>query len=194
MSDRLGREFLTFEVTETSEGIGYWLDQAWVDETQRQDLIDASILAVPNAGGEDGPVFPVGTTEFIARLQEVLGSDGRVALAIRSSDYQELLLRSKVWRLPTLLLTYGVLPVAMNILSSRIDELLPGHKAGDTTEITLVVDGPNHKALKLHYKGGAHDLGQMLNTAIPRFVNELNEAPASPHQVHPRKRTRDSRS
>jgi hypothetical protein len=46
----------------------------------------------------------------------------------------------------------------------------------------------------MYYKGDVHDLGQMLSTAIPRFLDELNEAPASPHQVHPRKRVRHSSS
>lgn len=31
MSDRFVREFLKFEVKETSEGIGHWLNQPWVD-------------------------------------------------------------------------------------------------------------------------------------------------------------------
>jgi hypothetical protein len=190
MSDSLNREFLKFEVKETSEGIGHWLSRPWVDEAQRSGLIKATILALPHTGGEEGPVFPVGTADFIERLREALGAEATLAVAIRSDDYQELSLHSKAWRLPTLLLTAGVVPVALNILANRIDELLPGHKAGDTTEVTLIVEGPNNKALKLHYKGDASQLGPMLNTAIPRFVEELNEAPAAPHQVHPRRRLR----
>lgn len=194
MSDRFAREFMMFEVKETQEGIGHWLDQAWVDEAQRLGLIDASILAVPHTGDDDGPIFPVGTAEFIEHFRAALGDKGTLAVAIRSADYQELSLHSKAWRLPTLVLTYGIIPVALNILANRIDELLPGHKVGDTTEITLIVEGPDHKALKLHFKGDACDLGPMLNTAVPRFVDELNEAAASPHQVHPRKRVRHLRS
>jgi hypothetical protein len=190
MSDRFGREFFLFEVNETSEGLGHWLDQPWVDEGQRPGLIKASILALPHAGTEEGPVFPVGTAEFIERLREALGTEATLAVAIRSDDYQELSLHSKAWRMPTLLLTAGIVPVALNILANRIDELLPGHKTGDTAEITLIVEGPNNKALKLHYKGDAHQLGPMLNMAIPRFVEELNAASAAPHQSHPRKRVR----
>ncbi|MBY5524296.1 hypothetical protein [Rhizobium leguminosarum] len=190
MNDSFGREFLKFEVKETSQGIGHWLDQPWVDEAQRAGLIKASILALPHTGEAEGPVFPIGTAEFIERLREALGAEATLAVAIRSDDYQELALHSKAWRLPTLLLTVGVLPVALNILANRIDELLPGHKTGDTMEVTLIVEGPNNKALKLHYKGDARQLGPMLNTAIPRFVEELNEAPAAPHQVHPGKRPR----
>ncbi|TIS48044.1 hypothetical protein [Mesorhizobium sp.] len=192
MSDGFGREFLKFEVKETSEGLAHWLNQPWVDEEQRPGLIKASVLAVPSTHGEDSPVFPEGTADFIERLREALGADAMLGVAIRSENYQELALHSKAWRLPTLLLTAGILPVALSILANRIDELLPGHKEGDITELTLIVEGPNNKALKLHYKGDARQLAPMLNTAIPRFVEELNEAPAAPHQIHPRKRLRRS--
>jgi hypothetical protein len=191
MSDRFAREFLKFEVTETSEGMGYWLDRPWVDEAQRPALVGAAILALPQEGDEEnGPVFPEGSAGFIERFREALGGDAVLGVAIRAGDYQELALHSKAWRLPTLLLTYGVLPVALSILANRIDELLPGHKTGDTAEVTLIVEGPHHKALKLHYKGDARQMGQMLQDTVTRFIDELDDAPAAPHQVHPRKRAR----
>ena len=109
MAERFAREFLKFEVAETDQNTGYWLDRPWVDEVQRPELVKASILALPHeTGGEPGPVFPSGSAEFIARLREMLGEDASLAVAIRSADYQELSLHSKAWRLPTLLLTYGV--------------------------------------------------------------------------------------
>ncbi|HVJ52428.1 MAG TPA: hypothetical protein VM689_08210 [Aliidongia sp.] len=191
MTESLAREFLTFEVAETSLGRGYWLDRPWVDEAQRPALVQASILALPHERGS-GPVFPDGSEEFLARLRQILGSQASLGVAIRSDDYEELALHSRAWRLPVLFVTYAALPVMLNILSARLDELLPGHKTGDTAEITLFVEGANHKTLKLHYKGDPKDLGDFFSRSIPRYIGELDTAPAARHQVDLRARARQT--
>jgi hypothetical protein len=188
MGSRFGREFLKFEVRETDEGVGYWLDRPWVDAAQRPGLLAAQIVAVPDHGADDGPMFPEGSGDFLARFREVLGDTADLAVAIRSSEYQELALHSKAWRLPTLILKYGIFPIALNIFANRLDELLPGHQKGDTAEMTLIIEGPNHKALKLEYKGDPAQMVPMLQSAIPKFIDQLDAAPVSPHQVHPNKR------
>jgi len=194
MSDTFGREFLKFEATETNQGKGYWLDQPWVDEGQRDSLLRANVLALPHASdGAEGPVFPDGSEAFLARFRELLGADARLEVAIRAADYHELALHSKAWRLPTLFVSYVALPFVVNIFASRIDALLPGHKAGDTAEITLIVEGAHHKTLKLRFKGDPKDLGDLLQRSVPRFIDELDDAPAAPHQVHPRVRGRESK-
>lgn len=147
------REFLKFEIAETAQSKGYWLDRPWVDEAQRPALVQATVLALPQVrDDEEHPFFPDGSEAFLARLREMLGPQARVGVAIRSQDYQELALHSKAWRLPALFVTYVALPVVLNILGARIDELLPGHKEGDAAEITLFIEGANHKTLKLSTK------------------------------------------
>jgi hypothetical protein len=190
MPDFFAREFLKFEIAETSQGKGYWLDRPWVDEAQRPALVQATVLALPQVrDDEEHPFFPDGSEAFLARLREMLGPQARVGVAIRSEDYQELSLHSKAWRLPALFVTSVALPVVLNILGARIDELLPGHKEGDAAEITLFIEGANHKTLKLYYKGDPKDLGDLLNRSVTRFINELDAAAAAPHQVHRRTRT-----
>lgn len=191
MSDAFAREFLKFEVQETNEGKGYWLNQPWVDEGQRASLLKADVLAVPHVSGEaEGPVFPDGSEAFLARFREILGTNASLGIAIRGADYHELALHSKAWRLPTLFVSAVAVPLVINILAARIDTLLPGHKTGDTAEITLIVEGEHHKTLKLEFKGDPKDLGDLLQRAIPRFIDELDAAPAAPHQAHPRTRLR----
>jgi hypothetical protein len=191
MSDAFAREFLKFEVTETTQGKGYWLDQIWIDEAQRASLASAHVLALPHIDGESGgPVFPDGSEAFLARFREILGRDFSLGVAIRATDYHELALHSKVWRLPTLFVSYAALPLVINILAARIDTLLPGHKNGHTAEITLIVEGAHHKTLKLQFKGDPNDLGDLLQRSVPRFIDDLEHAPAAPHQVHPRARVR----
>jgi hypothetical protein len=194
MSEAFGREFLKFEAKETTEGRGYWLDQPWVDEAQRASLSRAHVLALPHVGDEsEGPVFPDGSEAFLARFRELLGTDVSLGVAVRSADYYELALHSKAWRLPTLLVSYIALPFVINIFAARVDALLPGHKEGDTAEVVLIVEGANHKTLKLQFKGDPKDLGDLLKRSVPRFIDELDAAPAAPHQVHPRARVRASK-
>jgi hypothetical protein len=194
MSDAFAREFLTFQVTETDQGKGYWLDQTWVDEAQRASLAKAHVLALPQVGDpSEGPMFPDGSEAFIARFRELLGADATLGVAIRAAEYHELALHSKAWRLPTLFVTYVALPLVVDIFAARIDTLLPGHKNGDMAEITLIVEGPHHKTLKLQFKGDPKDLGDLLLRSVPRFIDELDSTPAAPHQVHPRARVRASK-
>jgi hypothetical protein len=120
MPDLFAREFLTFKAAETSQGKGYWLDRPWVDEAQRPALVRATVLAVPHVRDDDEhPFFPDGSEAFLARLREMLGPQARLGVAIRSEDYQELVLHSKVWRLPALFVTYITLPLVLNILGAR---------------------------------------------------------------------------
>lgn len=194
MSDALGRQFLKFEVAETTQGRGYWLDQPWVDEAQRALLLKAQVLALPHvADNAEGPAFPADSEAFIARFRELLGGDASIAVAIRAADYHELALHSKAWRLPTLFVSYVAVPLVVNIFAARIDTLLPGHKTGDTAEITLIVEGTHHKTLKLQFKGDPKDLGDVLRRSVPRFIDELDKAPDSPHHAHPRARVRSSK-
>jgi hypothetical protein len=194
MSDTFAREFLKFEVTETTQGKAYWLDQPWVDEAQRASLSKAHVLALPQVRDEsEGPMFPDGSEAFLARFRELLGDNASLGVAIRAADYHELALHSKAWRLPTLFVSYVAIPFVINILSARIDTLIPGHKTGDTAEITLIVEGPHHHTLKLQFKGDPKDLGDLLQRSVPRFINELDNAPAARHQVHPRAHVRASK-
>lgn len=193
MAELSGREFLRFEVAETSQGRGYWLDQPWVDEAQRASLLKAQVLALPHVGQNEGPVFPDGSEAFLARLRELLGTEASLGVAIRAEDYSELALHSKAWRLPTLFISYIAVPFVVNILAARLDTLLPGHQTGDTAEIKLIIEGPNRKSLTLQYKGDPKELAPLLKNSIPRFIEQLDKQPDAPHQVHPKARDRGSR-
>lgn len=186
MSSGIDREFLKSEVAETSESRGFWLDQSWVDEEQRASLSTARVLALPHIMGTDGPTFPDGSEAFLARFREALGADANLGVAIRAADYNELALHSKAWRLPTLFVSYVAVPLVVNILATRIDSLLPGNKSGDSAEITLIVEGMHRKTMKVQFKGDPKDLGSLLERSVARFVKELDDAPAVPHQAFPR--------
>ena len=82
------------------------------------------------------------------------------------------------------------MPLVINILATRINDLLPDHKHGDTAEISLTIEGEHHKTMKLHFKGDPKDLGPLLTTNVARYIDKLDNEPETAHQVHPRARHR----
>jgi len=186
MSDALKRQLLEFKISETDEARGYWLDKPWIAEDRRLALVSASILALPTLQEAEPPTFPVGSGEFIARLQTLVGQSHPLAVAMSSEDYVELALHSKAWRLPTLLVTTVVLPIILGILTNRLDEVLPGHKADDTAEVQFIIETPDRGALKVTYKGPAKEMGSFLENSVARYIDSaVAPAPAPQAPVPP---------
>jgi hypothetical protein len=173
MIENFDRRFLTLDVQETSEGRGFWLDKPWINDSRRAALVSAPILAVPTLGKDGVPVFPDGTSEFIGRLQALLGDEIELGIAINDESYEEIALHSKSWRIPTLVLTAFIWPVVTNIFSNRLDEVLPGHTQGDMAEVTVIVEGPSHKSVKVTFKGAPEEIGQFLEKAVPKYIAAL---------------------
>lgn len=190
MSEAFEQQFVSFQATETAEKRGFWLDQPWIEEVRRPELVAAPILAVPTVrGAEEGPIFPHGTGEFLERLRELVGEETSIAVAIRAEDYEELALHGKAWRLPTLFVSAVAVPMVVNIFSNRLDELLPGHHAGDVAEATLIIEAPNHRSLKVTYKGDPKEIGAFLSATVPKYIEKLESAPpgkekTTAHQRH----------
>lgn len=184
MSEVFKAKLLEISVAETGEARGFWLDKPWVLESDRGALIGAPLVAVPFVRSEDdGPVFPTGTAEFLDRLRDLLGDQADLGVAISDEAYQELALHSKAWRLPTLVVSAVVLPIVVNILSDKLGELLPGHKDGDTAEATFIIESPNHRALKVTYKGDPKEIGKFLSDVVPKYIDAIDGEPAQPALV-----------
>lgn len=169
--DPLTKPLVAFQAVETDERRGYWLDRPWVDPDRRSVMLAAAILALPSEA-EEGPVFPGGAGEFLDRLRDLVGAEIAVQVAIRDEDYEELSLHGKAWRLPVLFVSAVAVPVMVNILSNRLDELLPGHKAGDVAEATLIIERADRQSLKVTYKGDPEALGAFLATVAPKFIEQ----------------------
>ncbi|GAA0399352.1 hypothetical protein GCM10009093_27370 [Brevundimonas terrae] len=179
-TEAIKQRLLELTITETSNARGFWLDKPWIEDARRPTLVAAAIMVVPTLHEAEQPTFPVGTGEFLQRLQALLDETTPVAVAMSSNGYVELALHSKAWRLPTLVLTTVVLPVVLGILTNRLDEVLPGHKKEDTAEIEMIVETPDRGALRVTYKGPAEDIGAALERSVARYVDTVAKpAPSS---------------
>lgn len=177
MSDAFKRTFVELHASETDEGRGYWMAQPWVAEGQRSELLAAQILVVPILDSDKKPVFPIGTPDIVDFLRRAITEPSAVAVAISADDYQELALHSKAWRIPKLVITAVAFPIFLGIITNRLDEFLPGHKAEDTAEIEIVIEAPDHRAMKITYKGDPKEMAKYINEATKKFIESTSEQP-----------------
>jgi hypothetical protein len=177
--DALAPKLLAIEITVSDETRGYWLDQPTSPADRRAELLAAPILVVPSPAGEgETPTFPNGTAEFLDLLRELSGGELAIAIASTAEAYQELSLHGKAWRLPKFIITSVALPILLGVLSNRLDALLPGHAHGDIAEATVLVEAPNHRVLKVTYKGDPAKLAEFLARELPGYLMTID--PDSP--------------
>jgi len=174
---------LSIEITASDETRGYWLDQPTSPADRRAELLSAAILVVPSPANEgETPTFPTGTGEFITDLRALMGAEFAIAVASTDADYRELTLHAKAWRLPKMLITTVALPLFLGVLANELDKLLPGHAKGDIAEATILVETPNHRILKLQYKGDPTRMADYFAREVPAYL-QLIDPEAPPLQI-----------
>jgi len=174
---------LSMEITASDETRGYWLDQPTTPAERRAEFLSAPLLVLPSPAGEgEAPTFPNGTGEFLDELRALIGDQFAIAVASTETDYRELKLHAKAWRLPKMLITTVAFPVFLGVLANRLDALLPGHAKGDTAEATLLIEAPNHRVLKLQYKGDPTRMADYFAREVPLYL-ELIDPEVQPLQI-----------
>lgn len=174
MSETLVETFLDVRVEETRNDRGYWASQTWVDPTRRNEVATAAVVVLPTTDEDGSVLYPAGAPDFVRTLREALGPDLHVVVPTRPEDYAELLLHSREWRLPKLLIAYVAVPLLINLLSTKITTVLPGFEAEDTINMELVVEGENHRCLTVKFKGPAKAIPDVVLRQIERCGDYLN--------------------
>lgn len=174
MSESLIETFLDVRVEETRCDRKYWVSQNWVDPSRRSELSTAPIVLLPTTDDDGSILYPSGAPDFVKSLRDALGPDFKVLVPTRPEDYAELLLHSREWRLPKLLIAYVALPLLINLLSTKIAAVLPGFEDGDTISMELVVEGENHRCLTVRFKGPADAIPEVVQKQIERCSEYIN--------------------
>ncbi|CAM3660395.1 hypothetical protein [Litorimonas haliclonae] len=171
-------ETIYFSVTtsEASEDLHYWATRDSFNKTTRQRIMDADIILIPwdRKRDEIGDSFPSGTEAFFKAIQESLGH-GKIAIAANEGEFSELALHSNEVRLPTLLATIVILPIALNLLSAQIDRYVTSPKPPATIEMSLVIDGQDGHCVKIDYKGPPKDVIATFEDQINRCFPHVKE-------------------
>ncbi|MBA4793330.1 MAG: hypothetical protein H2041_06655 [Phenylobacterium sp.] len=177
MEEKLVETFMEARVAETGRDRAYWLSRSWVDQHRRGAVAAAPIVVLPWEDAEGDKIhYPTAAPEFVQMLREAFGPDLTIAIPTRPEDYAELVLHSREWRLPKLLIGFVLVPLLVNLLSDKVAELLPGFEVGDTIEMDLIVEGENHRCLSVTYKGPPDAIPEVVLKQIERCGHYLTEA------------------
>lgn len=147
------KRILRIEVTETSRGREYWATRPWAQEVIA-DIRAGDIVLVPWENFREGQsaLYPQGTGDIYKRVRDAL-ADKKVVVGIAKTQYAEVALHGRAWRLPTFLVTVLVFPALAQVLGNRLDEWLSEAKPKDTVHLELIVEGPKGRCVAIKYEG-----------------------------------------
>ena len=188
-------------ISASTEDPRSWADRSYVPGELRDRVRRADVLLVPEEGfrGRPEPLYPVGTVDLYQFLRE--NSSGpqpfELELVVADEDYKELALHSALVIVATVVATYFVAPIIVNLISEYLKKRIPQLESAKETNVRfqLKITGGDEKArnLDLNYEGPANKFQEQMTEAIravaPSNAGERSEAdavtpalPATPEQ------------
>lgn len=152
---------------ESKQGLSYWLSHQYINKELETNLKLANLLLVPQEGFRtfEGPIFPVGTSEFFRFLQVKHPPDIKVDICVQDEEYRELALNSDWLILPEIWVISFVAPIAVNLISEYLKKRLSLGNETRIVKVRLIVEeksGDRPKTVEIFYDGPAkHFLEEM---------------------------------
>lgn len=173
----LERTLFEIRVKECKENREYWLSRPWLS-TRRDSVLGADVLVVPweNFRENQAALYPKGSTEVISELARQ--GPLSIALAVDDEQYVEILLHSKMQRLPALLVTHVALPALAGMLGNLMYDSIAEDDEVEQVQIKLIVQGENGQCVSLDYSGPPGRLAETLIEEASRCFP--NQAPSQP--------------
>lgn len=170
------RTLFEISVKESDQSREYWLDRPWLSE-RRAEVQQADILVVPwEDFRENQPaLFPQGAADLVRQIAQY-GSLS-LALAIDEDQYSEILLHSKMHRVPTMLITLVALPAFAGMLGNLMTDLVKGGSKQDQVQMKLIVEGDHGRCIALEYQGPPDRLADTLIKEAERCLPEPESSP-----------------
>ncbi len=164
---------LIFDFLPTEFNLGYWLIQPFVPDDIVESAANADVVLVPWEGFKDyrRAVFPVGTMEF---FQFVEKSELSIEACISDKEYTEIALHSDEKRLPSMIVTFVVLPLVLSLVGNYISQRWPLEK-NPPISVSITVQEVDGSARTLEYKGSADDFERIVLNAAA-FLQEDKES------------------
>lgn len=133
-----------------------------------QDLKNANLLLLPYEGFKTttGPVFPEQTMEFYKFMKSFDSNDLIGDICISDEDYAELELHADLITLASMIVTMGVLPMTINLISNYLDRKIQerNYKTDLKVKVDItVVDGDKSKSIS--YEGDANKFEKTIKAA-----------------------------
>ena len=143
------------------------------------DIKKANLLIIPNENFRDeGDVlFPETTREFFDFIREFPNDEIIADIAISDEDFKRIELHSAVIEVAPIIVQTIVLPIALNIISSFLYDLVKKYrrKPEDTSAKVQIIteETANKKSKKITYEGPVSGIKEVLDQAAKDlFSNE----------------------
>lgn len=155
----------------TDKDLSYWITQPYLDDTTRREVASADLLLIPQEsfGDQTGPLFPVGTEEFLAFLKGRSELSGYgVDIGISDAAYRELALHGETLIISEMLVKLAVLPVAIKLIADYIRQHLWSSRESRKVKTAITVDmadAGKNQTVKIIYDGPADDFASAMRSA-----------------------------
>ena len=165
----------TEEVT-TSFDVIY--DKPWFPKNDENDIKRANFLILPNEydSNELEVLFPETTSDFLSFIQrESTENEVICDIAISEENYYKIEKHSALIDIATVLVTSGLLPLAINMISSFLYDLVKRYRRSPretSARVNIIAeDTKNNKSLKIEYEGPIDGIQDALNSSISGVFN-----------------------
>lgn len=111
-----------YEIIESAENFSTWSEKEFIDDDQRNAVLNAAVLIVPTIGFKESqpPTFPPGTEEFLMYLKKEMPAEFPVEICISDTNFATLSLNSDYKRLGKIVIKKAVIPIFVTAFSAYI--------------------------------------------------------------------------
>ena len=129
-------------------------EKEYIPPEYLNDIKEANFLIIPNEEFRDekGTFFPETTRQFFEYIKESSEKDIIAYIAISDDDFQQLELHSAVVDVATIIVKDIVLPIAINLISSFLYDLIKNyHRAPNETsaKVRIITEETKTKKSKI---------------------------------------------
>ena len=160
----------------------HWLAKEYVPVDLRPQLAKTDILLLPQDGFRDftGPLYPVGTEEFLRSLQDAGGDRISVDVTVSSEDYKELALHADWLILAGIAASMFAAPITVNMVSEYLKRRIwpEGPKRGVKVKLRLQDgEGEAARSVEIAYEGPADDFEHSMEAAFTELRGRGHSVP-----------------
>ena len=164
------------------EGRSHWLAKAYVPQDLRDQLAKTDILLIPQDGFRDftGPLYPVGTEEFLRSLQDSGGDRVTVDVTVSDDDYKELALHADWLILAGIAASMFAAPITVNMVSEYLKRKIwpEDPKRGVKVKLRLQDgEGEAARSVEISYEGPADDFDRSMESAFAELRGQGHNVP-----------------
>jgi len=151
-----------------------------LEDATRDRIRHALVVFVPivHFGDYEHPVFAECTADLFQYIRARVGNDMETEIAIEDPDYQEISLRSDAISIPEMIMTLGVAPVIVNLVSQWIITRFSSRKSPPAVTWTATIQTAN-ESRTLSYSGPADTFERLVLDSIETIRrNDHNDTTA----------------